>query len=229
MACCSGCARYAEAELQFGAAVAARDLERYRRKGPDATSRLLLNAVRGHVNGAMSLLDIGAGVGVLDFELLANGVSSATLVDASPAYLDAAGREAESRKVAARLRCVVGDFAVLADGIESADVVTMHRVVCCYPDHASLLRAAAKHARRVFAFSYPRDRWYNRFWLALENVRRRLVGNPFRSFVHAPVEMEACVTQEGLVRIHRSRTFVWSIDVYARTKMQLSGHGADRP
>jgi magnesium-protoporphyrin O-methyltransferase len=219
MGCCSGHARYAEAERQFGPAIAARDLERYRRKGPDSTSRLLLNAVRGHVNGATSVLDIGAGVGVLDFELLANGVSSATLVDASPAYLDAAGREAESRQVADRLRCVVGDFAVLADGIESADVVTMHRVVCCYPDHASLLRAAATHARRVFAFSYPRDRWYIRLWLALENVRRRLFGNPFRTFVHAPVEMEARVTQNGFVRTHRSKTFVWSIDVYARTNM----------
>lgn len=216
MGCCSGCARYAEAERQFGPATAARDLERYRRKGPDKTSRLLLNAVRDHIHAAMSLLDIGSGVGVLDFELLANGVKSATLVDASPAYIDAADREAKSRKVADRLRCVVGDFAVLADGIESADVVTAHRVVCCYPDHASLLLAATNHACRVFAFSYPRDRWYIRFWLTLENVRRRLFGNPFRTFVHAPGAMEARVTQHGFVRTHRSRTFVWSIDVYVR-------------
>jgi len=219
MGCCSGDARYTEAERQFGPAIAARNLERYRRKRPDATSRLLLNAVRGHVNGAASLLDIGAGVGVLGFELLANGVSAGTLVDASPASLEAAGREAASRQVADRLRYVVGDFAVLADGIESADVVTMHRVVCCYPDHASLLQAAAKHARRVFAFSYPRDRWYIRAWLALENLRRRMFGNSFRTFVHAPGAMDALVTQEGFVRMHHSRTFVWSIAVYARTSV----------
>ena len=216
MACCSGCSQYAEAERQFGPAVAARDLERYRRKGPDTISRLLLNALRDHVNSGASLLDIGAGIGVLDFELLANGARRATLVDASSAYLDAAGREAESRKVSDRVRCVVGDFAVLGEGIESADVVTMHRVVCCYPDHASLLAAAATHARRVLAFSYPRDRWYIRCWLALENLRRRLFGNPFRTFVHGPGAMEARVTQEGFVRMHRSRTFVWSIDVYVR-------------
>ena len=216
MACCSGCTRYAEAERQFGPAVAARDLERYRRKGPDSTSRVLLNALRDHVAGASSLLDIGGGIGALDFELLANGVGSATLVDVSPAYLDAAAREAESRKVADRLRCVVGDFAVLGEGIQRADIVTMHRVVCCYPDHASLLAAAAAHARRVLAFSYPRDRWYIRCWLALENVRRRLFGNSFRTFVHGPGAMEARVTQHGFVRMHRSRTFVWSIDVYVR-------------
>ncbi len=216
MGCCSGCAGYAEAERQFGPAVAARDLERYRRKGPDATSRLLLKALRDHVYGASSLLDIGGGIGALGFELLANDVRSATLVDASQAYLDAAAREAESRKVADRLRCVAGDFAVLADGIESADVVTMHRVVCRYPDHASLLQAAATHARRVLAFSYPRDRWYIRGWLMLENLRCRLFGNPFRTFVHAPGVMEARVGQDGFVRLHRSRTFAWSIDVYVR-------------
>ncbi len=89
MAGCTGGARYAEAERQFGPTIAARDPKRYRRKGPDVTSRLFLNALRGHVNSGASLLGIGAGVGVLDFELLTNGVSSATLVDASPAYLDA--------------------------------------------------------------------------------------------------------------------------------------------
>ena len=216
MACCSGCSRYAEAERQFGTAIAARDVERYRRKGPDATSRLLLNALREHVDGASSLLDTGGGIGALDFELLANGVGLATLVDAAQAYLDAAAREAESRKMADRLRCVLGDFAVLADEIESADIVTLHRVVCCYPDHASLLQAAATHARRVLAFTYPLDRWYVRCWLALENVRRRLLGNPFRTFLHAPGAMEARVMQDRFVRVHRSRTFVWSIDVYVR-------------
>lgn len=205
------------AERQFGPAVAARDLNRYQRKGADATSRLLLAELRSRVRKGASVLDIGGGVGVLAFELLASGAGSATLVDASPAYLDAAGREAEARKIADRLQRVNGDFALVADGIESADIVTMHRVVCCYPDHVSLLEAATKHARRLFAFSYPRDRWDVRVWFALENLRRLLFGNPFRTFVHAPGKMEARVIQAGFVRIHRSRTFVWSIDVYART------------
>src|SRR5262249_42589945 len=148
--CCSGCVSCVGAERQFSPAVAARDLSRYRRKGPDATSRLLLGGLRGHVTSGASLLDIGGGVGVLDFELLANGVESATLVDASPAYLDAAGREAQARQMGDRFQRVVGDFAVVGDSIASADVVTMHRVVCCYPDHASLLQAATKDARRVF-------------------------------------------------------------------------------
>jgi len=215
MECCSG--RYAEAERQFGPPIASRDLERYLRKGPDAPSRLLLESLREQVRPGDSLLDIGAGVGVLDFELLARGVQTATLVDASPSYLDAAGHEAEVRGLSDRLRRVAGDFTCLAESVESADVVTMHRVVCCYPDHASLLRAARTRARRVLAVSYPRDGWHVRSWLAFQNARRRLSRNAFRTFVHSPAAMDAIVTQAGFSRVRRARTFVWSIDVYVRT------------
>src|SRR5260370_11695945 len=103
MTCCSGCARYPDAERQFGPEIATRNLERYRRKGPDATSGSLLKAVADQLKSGDSLLDIGAGVGVLDFELMANGVNAAMLVDASPAYLEAAQREAERRQLADRL------------------------------------------------------------------------------------------------------------------------------
>jgi SAM-dependent methyltransferase len=212
--CCSP--RYAEAERQFGPAIASRDLNRYHRKGPDAASRMFLQAVSAQVSGGDSVLDIGAGVGVLDFELLADQVQSATLVDASPAYLDAARREAESRGLGDRVQCFVGDFTSLGPDIASADVVTMHRVVCCYPDQASLLSTAASHARRVLAFSYPRDRWYVRAWMAFENVRRRLFGNPFRTFLHRPRSMEAVVIEAGFRPVQRSRTLVWAVDVYQR-------------
>ncbi len=216
MTCCSGCARYPDAERQFGPAIASRDLERYRRKGPDATSRSLLKAVADQLKSGDSLLDIGAGVGVLDFELMANGVNAAMLVDASPAYLEAAQREAERRQLADRLQFASGDFTALAAGIASADVVTMHRVICCYPDYASLLKVAAKHSRRLVAFSYPRDRWYVRFWLAVQNLRRRMFGNGFRTFVHSPAVMEALVTDAGFRRVNRRFTPVWCIDVFVR-------------
>jgi 2-polyprenyl-3-methyl-5-hydroxy-6-metoxy-1,4-benzoquinol methylase len=216
MACCPRSSCYPDAERQFGPKIASRDLDRYRQKGPDASSRLLLTAIADQMRGGDSVLDIGAGVGVLDFELLSKGVTTATLVDASPAYLDAAAREAERRQLTGRVQRVVGDVTGLADSIAAADVVIMHRVICCYSDHASLLRAATKHARRLFVYSYPRDRWHIRAWLSLQNVGRGVSANGFRTFVHSPMAMDALVTRDGFRRVHRARTFVWSIDVYLR-------------
>ena len=40
-------------------------------------------------------------------------------------------------------------------GFEPADVVVLHRVVCCYPDYQRLLGAAASHAGRLLVFSHP--------------------------------------------------------------------------
>ena len=217
MNCCSGGARYIDAERQFGAEVAGRDLARYRRKGPDAASRLLLSSVGDQLRRGDSLLDIGAGVGILDFELLSIGASAATLVDASPAYLEAASREAQQRHVADRMQFVAGDFTKLAGTIAQADVVTMHRVVCCYAEYASLLETAAKHARRLLAFSFPRNRWDIRGWLAIDNGRRRVLGNGFRVYVHPRAAMERLMLDAGFTRVARGLTFVWSVDVYQRT------------
>ena len=217
MNCCSGCA-YPAAEQQFGAAVAERDLRRYKKKGPDATSRLMLSGIAEHVRAGDSLLDIGGGVGVLDFELLSKGASTATLVDASPSYLAAAKAEALRRKLESRIRCVTGDFVGTADTIEPADILTMHRVVCCYPNYVSLLDRATRHSRRLLALSYPRDRWFVRWWVALDNWHRRITRKEFRTFVHPPAAIERMVERAGFRRLKRSVTVVWSVDIYSRAR-----------
>src|SRR5262245_8258040 len=218
MSCCSGCSSYSAAEQQFGAAIARRDLQRYRRKGPDASTRVMLESVTSDLRADGSLLDIGGGVGILSFELLARGVREATLVDASPAYLDAARSEAERRDVASRLRCVGGDVVGSDGSIAPVDVVTMHRVVCCYPQWTALLATAATLSRRLLALSYPRDRWFVRGWIGIENLRRRVVGHSFRSFLHPADAMEEHLATAGFERVSRRQTPIWRIDVYARSR-----------
>src|SRR5689334_17097076 len=137
--CCS--AFFAVNQRQFSDAVARRDLTRYRRQGPDQTTRLLRDSIvgAGHVS---TLLDVGAGIGALSFELLAAGVERVTAVEAAPAYVAAAREEAGRRNVADRLDLVQGDFVSVASDVMPADVVTMDRVVCCYPAYQPLLEAA---------------------------------------------------------------------------------------
>ena len=88
--CCFGTV----ANEHFNTRIARRDLDRYRKNGPSATARLLRDLLvdAGALDGL--LLDIGAGIGALTFELLDRGVSRAILVDASSSYLAAASEEA---------------------------------------------------------------------------------------------------------------------------------------
>ena len=47
------------------------------------------------------------------------------------------------------------DIASDPGAVEPADIVVLRRVVCCYPDYAKLLGAAAEHARGHVVFSHP--------------------------------------------------------------------------
>jgi SAM-dependent methyltransferase len=202
-------------QRKFCDAVARRDLERYRTRGPDQTTRLLRDAILG-AGHATTVLDVGAGIGALSFELLAAGAERATAVDAAPAYLAAALEEAGRRNVSHRLDLVHGDFVSVVEDLMQADVVTMDRVVCCYPAYQPLLEAALRRSRRLFAFSYPRDRWYVRAAVGVQNLVRALFRDPFRGFVHSARSMEALLEQHGFVRMRRHETLKWSADLYGR-------------
>jgi len=213
MVCCT---RYCAAEAQFDRKRAESDLRRYLRRGADPVTRLLLAEVRRLPLQDKQLLDIGAGIGVIGVELAGNGLASATIVDASPAYIEMARQQTEKPYQPRPTRFLLGDFVLLADTLSDADVVTMDRVVCCYPDARALLGAAALKTRQVLAFTYPQDRWHMRCAFAMQNLFLRLKGNAFRVFVHSPKDFSAALEDNGLTRIARCKTLSWVIDLYGR-------------
>src|SRR3989442_2733149 len=120
----SCCASFFSAnQRRFSDAVARRDLTRYRTRGPDRTTRLLRDAILGAGQGR-TVLDVGAGIGALSFELLAAGAERVTAVEAAPAYGAAAREEAARRNVSDRRELVHGDFASDAGKGMPADVLT---------------------------------------------------------------------------------------------------------
>jgi SAM-dependent methyltransferase len=205
------------AERQFGEKRATKDLAQYRTNGPGSTTCLLLDglATAGPVHGR--LLDIGSGVGVLSFELLERGLTSAVGVDLSSAHVAIAAQEASRRGRSAATRFVHGDFLDLAGQLPSADMVTLDRVVCCYPEYERLLEESLRHADRMFAFSYPLDVWYVRAWVALQNVGRHITRNAFRSFIHPVWAMENVIRRERFRLLDRRSTRTWRADVYVRS------------
>jgi SAM-dependent methyltransferase len=213
MPCCAG---HCAAANHFDPEVADRDLRRYQRQGPDRSTRLLLSALRRWPLQGLHLLDVGAGIGVIPVELAAAGLASVTLADASPAYLDAARDHLASRDSSRPVQFVLGDFAATAASLPDADIVTLDRVVCCYPDVEALLCGAAARARRMVAFTYHPDRWYLHAAVALENSWYRLNQNPFRAFVHSPDRMASVLESAGFSRAARHATLQWALDLYRR-------------
>jgi magnesium-protoporphyrin O-methyltransferase len=209
--CCQG------VDEVFGEKTAARDLRRYRKRGPSRQTRLLLEAIRREGVERASVLDIGGGVGAIQQVLLAAGAARAIAVDASPAYLRAALSEAERRGTAARVTYREGDFVAMAEEVEPADVVTLDRVICCYPDMESLVGRSADRARRVYGLVYPQDAWWVRLGIRAANLTLRLSRRAFRAHAHRTAAVDAVARAHGLQPALRRRVGpVWQVALYTR-------------
>jgi SAM-dependent methyltransferase len=200
----------------FSEAEARSELRDYRKHGPPKQTKLILEAIRSLGLKNAELLDIGGGVGTIYHELLEDVAREATHVDASSAYLKEAKEEAARRGHSQRVNFIHADFTDVASDLPKADIVTLDRVVCCYPDFRALLKAAAEHSRRVLALTYPRETWYLRIGLKVINFFQRLRRDPFRVFLHPVAEMDALLKKEGLERVILRRLFVWEIALYRR-------------
>jgi magnesium-protoporphyrin O-methyltransferase len=179
---------------------------------------MLIDALNREGVADASILDVGAGVGAIYHELFASGLRDAVHVDVSPDYLGVAREEAERRGHAARVQFVRGDFVDVAAAQSEADVVTLDRVICCYPNMERLVTLSAEKARRLVGAVYPREAWWVRFFVAATNAFCRLRRTAFRAFVHPPAAIDAVLHTRGFERRSLRRTLAWEVVVYARRK-----------
>jgi len=213
MSCCGQCAGI---EREFNASVAARELAAYRRRGAAGTTRVLIEMVRAQGVAGASLLDVGGGIGAIQHELAAAGAVSITSVDASSAYLAAQQAEAARRGYADRATYLHGDFVALAESVPASDIVTLDRVICCYPDLRALVGRSAARARRVYGAVYPRGTWWNAAGVALLNAVMRLRRSAFRGYLHPPQAIEALLGAAGFRLQSARETFIWRVAVFTR-------------
>lgn len=200
----------------FDRRTADRDRDRYRRNGPDQTTAMLLGMIdRDRVRDA-SVLDFGGGIGVITRELLKAGAGHAVLVDAAPAYLEVARNELRAANALDRVEIVEGDFVRRASSIDVSDIVTLDRVVCCYPDAESLVRLSADRARDLLGLVLPRNTRLVRVALWANNLWFRLRRNPYRAFGHSNELVDRLVRERGLQPIVEQRTFFWRVVLYRR-------------
>jgi magnesium-protoporphyrin O-methyltransferase len=204
-------------ENAFDADYAEGDLKDYLKNGPAKSTQVLLSAVQTltQVQDA-TVLDIGGGVGAVQLELLKAGARSTFDVDGSPAYLAAAKREAERQGYAHRTGFLHGDFTQVADQVEAADIVTLDRVICCYPDMHALVDAAAQKTRRVLGLVWPRQAWWVHAGFALFNVFERMSKYPLIQTLHPQRDVDSVAGARGLRMKHAQNTGLWQVRVYAR-------------
>ena len=125
----------------FGPRFAPHLASRYRKRGLDKTSARIVELVTNHGVEGATILEVGGGVGDIQIELLRRGARRATNLELVDVYDADANRLAAAAGVGDRITRRLVYIAATPDDVEPADVVILHRVVCCYPDYERLLFA----------------------------------------------------------------------------------------
>lgn len=210
------CVHPQDIDAYFDERKARSEASQYLKRGLAAPARAMLEAVSARGVKDASVLEVGGGIGALQVELLKQGAGRAANVEISAAYLTAAQALGERLGFAARMRYHHGNFASDAASMPVADIVILHRVVCCYPNMPRLVVAAASHARRTLALSFPQDEWYVRVYIEAQAWWMRAKGSSFRNYVHSPEAIRRVAAEAGLKPVRRSFSGMWQIMIYER-------------
>jgi len=195
---------------------APRELKRWQREGPRVSKRQLIDAIRARGIEGATVMDIGAGVGMVHVSLLEAGARHALDVDASEKYLAAARAEAARRGWAGRVDYLHGDVVALAPDLPPADVVTADMVICCYPYLPEFVHAAASVHPRLIGLTYPSDAWWVRAIMHISNVLWTLFRKPDRYYIYRRQEVDGLMREAGFEEAYSGGTLLVQVVVYQR-------------
>ena len=208
------CCQRRAIEDRFDRGFVAKKIQQYRQSGLKKETRILVEALKAEGVEGLTLLDVGGGLGAIEHELIQAGVSRAMNVEASQAFSDAAKTEAARQGLADKMTFWHGDLVELASQIPGADIVTLDKVVCCYRDMESLVRASVEKARKLYGLIYPRDDWWMKAAIGFENLFENLTGSAWRVYVHPTREVDRLIRAHGLRQRFRRVLIDWQIVVY---------------
>lgn len=207
----AGCCEPDPYQSVFTRRFARRTAKRYRNRGLSPAATRIVEFVTDHGVQGASVLEIGGGVGEIQVELLRRGASNVTNLELSTQYEHEAARLLAGTGLAGRVDRRFLDIAREPERVEPADVVVLHRVVCCYQDYQRLLCAAAQHATQLLVYSHPPDNPATRAVTWSENFARRVRGNAFRGYVHPPTAMIAAAEGDGLRMTYQHHSRDWDV------------------
>lgn len=202
-------------EARFDDAYVQKKLAKYRKKGPKKTTAILAGAIAENMEAGMSLLDIGGGIGDLQHILLPQGISQTINCEASSAFLKACDQVAKSRGYDDKITHLQGDFVEIAGEVPEADIVTLDRVICCYPNMPELVQSSLTKARVMYAIVIPSENWLIKSVTSLYyNLRFFFQKNPFRVHIHSVEAIEALIFSSGFRKVFSQSSGGWLISLY---------------
>jgi magnesium-protoporphyrin O-methyltransferase len=201
----------------FTSREAARTAARFRRRGLRGSAAELAMAVQGAAPPGGLMIEVGGGAGQIQVVLLEAGAMSKSInIELSDNWEVAASKLIDEHGLAGRVERRIGDFVDQAETLPVAEMVVMHRVICCYPDWRAMLTSASSRAQGVVGVTIPAYQWWTRAVILLVNFTLKLRGMRFRAFVHPPQPMIAMMKSAGFSVVYDRSRPVWRTIVFQR-------------
>lgn len=200
----------------FNSKGARRSLRKYRKSGLDSMAQSMVDyLISQDIHGA-DLLEVGGGVGDLQVELLRAGVERAVNIELSPGYEETAADLVRAEGIESRISRHIGDFVEEQHRLDPADIVVLNRVVCCYPWMERMMGAAVGKTRRYLALTFPRDKWWMKAVIAIENSWLVVRRCAFKGYVHPVSGIESVATDAGFQVAYRDHSLGWQAVVFEK-------------
>ncbi len=204
------------ADLFFNKKTAAKEYRKYLKKGPSRVTAKIIEQLDSQNVGGKSMVDVGGGIGALQWWFLQKGGNKTTDIDASSGYLKQAENHASKNGWQDKTHFIMGDCTDVYKEIEDPHFITLDKVVCCYPNYKEILELTCEKSTGHISLSYPMDgiisqtlRWFGDLYF-------RLVKNPYRPFVHPVKDIRNVFAERGYQRIAHDLAFPWHVETYAR-------------
>ncbi|MDC9721750.1 MAG: methyltransferase [Urechidicola sp.] len=211
------CTHCCGADKLFDDKSAKKDLKRYLKRGPKKPTRLLVEALKKQNLQEKSLLDIGGGIGPIPLELIPEGITKVTDIDSSASYINIAESEAIKRGYKDIIQYQFGDFVDQSKQIEIHDIVTLDKVICCYPHVDDLLKSSLSKAKKYYGIVYPQTNWLSSLWAKSINLGMWIKKNPFRTFIHPTKLVDSTILNAGFKKVSSINYFLsWQIHLYEK-------------
>jgi 2-polyprenyl-3-methyl-5-hydroxy-6-metoxy-1,4-benzoquinol methylase len=203
-------------EKQFDEEKVASRVNQYNSKGINKETKILIESLKSMGIDGCSLLDIGCGLGLIGAELLKSGIAKVNNIEASSSYLEAAKTESKKRNLTDKTSFTLGNFVDVAEQTSAADIVTLDKVICCYDELEPLVKSSSDKALKLYGIIYPRDSWWTKAAIGIENLVRKIKGNTFRVFVYPTDKVDNLINEQGLQQVFYKAMMVWQIVIYSR-------------
>lgn len=190
--------------------------KKYRKKGVEKITRMMLSGIEEIGIDGKTVLEVGGGVGGAHRRLLRNGASKAYATELSQEMLIAAAEFSKEENLEDKVEYILGDIVEMNGQVPEVDITMHDKVICCYEFSDALLEKTLQKTKNIYAFIMPRDKFRVEIFFRFLTLLSMVFRWEFHPFLHPEQPILDKIDAAGFRLKYENTTFIWKARVYEK-------------